>query len=582
MATLKLLGFSGEIPKLIPRLLPDMSAQSAFNTRLDDGGLTPVRKGRLEHAFPGGAGASHKTIYRHGETWLGWDAVVNVAPGPVAQDRLYYTGDGVPKMRVDGTVYELAVPLPGTKLTATASGTGSGDIQTRIYTYTWVTDFGEESEPAPASDTIDWQPGQDVTLSGFEAVPSGRAITKMRIYRSQTGLESGTDFFLIDERAASSTDYTDTVAVEAIQEPLPSSTWNQPPDDLKGLISLPNGMMAAISGKELCFCEPWRPHAWPEGYRLALDYEGVGLGAFGTSIVVATKGNPYLVSGTHPASMIQERMELNLPCINERSIQDLGYAVAYATQEGLCVVSPGGARIATEAVMNRETWQDLVPEEIVSGQYEGRYLASYKYTDDKGDTYKGTIIIDLSGEQPFIIRSNTRADAFWYSITDSKLFYLLEGAVHEWDARGQVNEIQSWKSKRFVLPRPTNFGAILIEAETTLTEEEVAAIEALRDEIEQDNQQIIDDGLVNGALNSVPLNTYEVNGDALELPPSMAQFVAVAIYADRKLVALVNGVNNMKRLPSGFLARQWEVEVSGDIRVYQISLATTGAELMAV
>ena len=42
MATLKLVGFSGEIPKLLPRLLPDMSAQAAFNVRLDDGALTPI------------------------------------------------------------------------------------------------------------------------------------------------------------------------------------------------------------------------------------------------------------------------------------------------------------------------------------------------------------------------------------------------------------------------------------------------------------------------------------------------------------------------------------------------------------
>lgn len=38
MAIMRLMGFIGEIPKLIPRLLPDNAAQRASNTRLTNGG----------------------------------------------------------------------------------------------------------------------------------------------------------------------------------------------------------------------------------------------------------------------------------------------------------------------------------------------------------------------------------------------------------------------------------------------------------------------------------------------------------------------------------------------------------------
>src|SRR5690606_7510378 len=325
MATLKLVGFSGEIPKLLPRLLPDMSAQAAFNVRLDDGALTPIRKPRRVFGFADAT--NYRTIYRHGEEGLGWTGLVNAAPGPVAQDRLYYTGDGVPKMRVGGNVYPLAVPRPTTKLTATVSGTGSGDKVTRLYVYTFVTEFGEESEPCPISDEVEWEPGQTVTLSGFEEPPAGRGITLQRIYRSQTG--SGvTDLYFIAERPASNADFVDNIPPDAINEPLPSRLWNPPPDNLQGLTALPNGMMAGFVGKDLYFCEPYRPHAWPEAYVLTCEYEIVGLGAFGTSLVVVTKGHPYLVTGTSPDSMVMEKLELNLPCINPQSVIDLGYAVA--------------------------------------------------------------------------------------------------------------------------------------------------------------------------------------------------------------------------------------------------------------
>ena len=56
MPKISLSQFSGEIPRLISRLLPNTAASYAENVRLDDGGLTPVRKSRQEHAGPGPAG----------------------------------------------------------------------------------------------------------------------------------------------------------------------------------------------------------------------------------------------------------------------------------------------------------------------------------------------------------------------------------------------------------------------------------------------------------------------------------------------------------------------------------------------
>ena len=59
MSILKLIGFVGETPKIIPRLLGDMASQLASNVRLDDGGLTPrqvvgARVEELDVTFPEG------------------------------------------------------------------------------------------------------------------------------------------------------------------------------------------------------------------------------------------------------------------------------------------------------------------------------------------------------------------------------------------------------------------------------------------------------------------------------------------------------------------------------------------------
>jgi len=109
MPVIRLTGFGGESPCIIARLLQGNQAQAAFNVRLDDGGLTPIRK-PVQHDSVDIS--NPKTIYKHGDTWLAWDKPVDIAEGAVAGERLYYTRDGAPKMRIGGNVYPLGLSTP--------------------------------------------------------------------------------------------------------------------------------------------------------------------------------------------------------------------------------------------------------------------------------------------------------------------------------------------------------------------------------------------------------------------------------------------------------------------------------------
>lgn len=574
MTTLKLTAYSGEVPRTLPRLLPNTAAQRALNVRLENGGLTPTRQPRFETTI-GIDGA--KTIYKHNGTWLAWPGVVHAAPGPVAQDRLYYMGDGKPKVIIDGTTYDLAVPMPTAAPVLTVAGTGTGNVTSIAYAYTFVTAFGEESEPSALSNVAGWQSGQTRTLTGIQAPPAGRNITKQRFYRSQTG-SGGTDLFFIEERAASNANFVDTHLINEFGEMLPSLEYNAPPDGLRGLISLPNGMMAAFVGKDLYFCEPYIPHAWPEKYVLTMDYPIVALGAYGTTIVVMTEGLPYIVSGTAPENMQQQRVELNLPCINARGVIDLGYSVAYPSHDGLVMAGSSGMQVITEQLMTRNDWMKTGPGNIVGGQFNGRYFASYEYIESNGTAFSGTLIFDTTGATPFIIRSNHKADAFFHELQTGALYFLVGREIYEWDALGQVNETMSWRSKQFVLPSPSNFGVILIEGSSSASDEQQAAYEAERQRIEAENAANFALKSIGGELDGAPLNTFPLNGDLMQrLPPK--NFISVSIYADGKLVKAVSKMNAMARLPSGFLARIWEVEVNGNAEISEITLATTGQEL---
>ena len=140
MASVKLIKFLGEAPKISSELLPDGAAQKAFNVKLYSGDLLPYRSpvvvdntertGTIKtlHAL--------KNPSTNALTWLSWLTDVDIATASSSEDneqRFYYTGDGVPKVSnyelatngsepypVTNGYYELGLPLPTTDPVCTA------------------------------------------------------------------------------------------------------------------------------------------------------------------------------------------------------------------------------------------------------------------------------------------------------------------------------------------------------------------------------------------------------------------------------------------------------------------------------
>ncbi|TDW63094.1 hypothetical protein EDF57_10649 [Novosphingobium sp. PhB55] len=577
--SIRISSFSGEIPRLLGRLLPNNHAQLAQNTKLENGGLVPIRRGRYVQRLEEPA----RTIYQFNDRWLSWPLRVDAQPAPIAANRLYYTGDGAPKIMVGTDVYDLALPAPTGALTIAIEGSETPDPDleaTILYTYTWVTEFDEESEPAPASNELLWSAGLNVSVSGFALPPINRRFNRMRIYRSQTSALGATAFYFIKEMPVQTAPWVDVVDDNTIQEQLPSLEYNVPPEDLTGLVSMPNGMMAGFVGKRLYFCEPWRPHAWPEKYILTTDFEIVGLGVFGSALAVMTTGQPYIVAGTAPDSMTMERLEVNLPCVSAQGIVDLGYTIAYPSPDGLVVVSTSGANLMTRELLSRDDWQRLNPFSFVAGSFAGRYLCSYGFTDSSGIEQRGILIVDLTGAQPFLIRAGDDADGMF---TDPKTgaLYLLRGGqdIYEWDALAMPFGEQVWRSKKFVLPAPTNYGCILIEGEDTATPEQRETARIRTEAAKARNRELIDTDATGGAINAMPIGRVTFAGSLLTPIEEGQPSFSATVYADGKAVATVYKLNEPVRLPSGFLAGMWEVEIRGNQMVTAISVVGSPSEL---
>lgn len=479
MAALQIKSFGGISPKVPPRYLQDAQAQVALNTDVFQGSLKPLSALGSTVATLAKVGTP-QTIYRFGQNtvsdsqyWFHWLTDVDVCRSQIAGDVsewTFYTGDGAPKATYNAIATlgfnfpsasrPLGIPAAATAATVAVTGTPTEptDIpETRVYTYTLVnkeSGFDFESAPAPASAEVNVRIGQSVTINGFASIPSGYTLTHRRIYRATAGV-----FLFVAEIALATASYTDSISAENLGEELPSLTWLPPPDTLKGLINLPGGVMAGFTGRDVYFCDPYHPHAWPVQYMQSLDFLVVGFGRMDTTLAVLTTGTPYFIQGSAPDSMVVVKSDLEQACASKRSIVSFNGAVIYASPDGLVSLAPNGSKIITEKYFTRAQWQALfLPSSIYAYQHDMKYFGFY----NNGTTSGGFIYDTSTGE---FVTHDIYAAAGYNDLQVDKLF--LAGSdrnVKVWGA-GALKTV-TWKSKKFTLPQVMSFSCAQLEAES--------------------------------------------------------------------------------------------------------------------
>ena len=537
MTSIAITSFRGELPALTPRLLQPTNAQAARNVNLRKGSL------RAEYAplpVTGIGGViTPSSIYRYpfgndGQGfWFAWGdgKQVNAAKSPLAKDawsRVYWTGDGFPKMAPIGVAtqgagpypsgfYRLGIPAPASAPLVTEAGNSGTPPATQVnatYIVTYVSAYGEEGPPSPASNIITRWDGAEDQLVGkinvqLPPAPTGpyNIVTK-RLYRS----ESGGEFLYLADFPVAQASWVDETNSDELGIACPSLTWDMPDPTMVGLVEMPNGIFAGFFDNTLCFCEPYYPHAWPVDYQISFPDKIVGIGVTTAGLVVATTGRPRLVTGTTPAAMSASDPDADRVCVSRGSVVDMGEYVAYASTEGLVAVSGGEPQLITEGILTPEQWQALNPASIHACRYEGRYLGFYD----------GGCFALAPGEGMEFI--DVHAANSYYDIAASSLYLIQGSTISKW--RGGPSMTYRWRSKIFEFPP----------------------------------------GSANFSCGKVVADTYPVR---------------FRVFADQALVLdePVNGAG-MFRLPAGYAdAREWQVEASGTAEVFSIQIANTPSEL---
>ena len=395
-------------------------------------------------------------------------------------------------------------------------------LEATFYVFTYVSELGEEGPPSDLSEQVDVGQTQVVILNLPRIETNlnvGRNITKRRIYRSVAG--TGVALFLyVGEVGITDTTFTDDILTGNLGEALPSLEYDPPHERMRGLRVASQGFCVGFYDNVVCFSEPYLPHAWPTTYQIAVEHEVVAVETLDNGIVVGTKGRPYIIQGVDPRSMLPKRLENNYACISKQSMATLGYAVIYATTQGLVMIQGGRAVLVTQGILTEQQWAEYQPETIKGFAYNDMYVAFYGSGNRKG----GFIFNPKSAEIGFIDLTDWAKNGF--VDPEEKYLYLLDGKrnIVRWNDDAMPTITYTWKSKVVGSLKPNNMSCAKVKAA------------------------------------SYPL-TFKLYADG-----------------NLKYTKLVSSPDPFV-LPNGYSAREWQIEVEGKTHVQDIQVSDTYMEL---
>jgi hypothetical protein len=522
-------------------------------------------------------------------------------------ERYYWTSDptlygGAPQYNTRARIqaasapFILGMPYPVAAPTVTPPG---GVTLVRAYVYTFVSAYGEESIPSPAT-TATGSAGT-WALSGIDTSvpnPTWYNITHVNIYRtvaSATG--TVTEYFFVGQMNFGTSTYNDVSldTVVALNYTLPSLTYTNPPATLQGLTAHPGGFLMGFSGRDLWMSQPYQPHAWPVQNIQTCATEIVGLAVYNNVIIVTTTSHPYYAEGMSPAAITLQKIDSIDPCVSRRSIATTLSGVYYASPQGIVVATAGSTTLVTQNLFTREEWQNYFsPTTVQAVPYGLQYIAfessATGFIYSPAETLAPLTTLDRFSGVTAIQIDQYSGDAYLVQSNQVRL----------WDPPQSTPYSYTWLSKEFDLPKPVSFGAMKVKFNGGT----VTVSSALLADYTEFNGERIATPL--NPINSMAINgvkTATITGVGRILPQIKAPIggsalwpitalggvnlaVQVTIYARTPETQVWRSVfvwtatnERTYRLPAGFKADGWQIQFVGNVPVYSFAMAETGKEL---
>ncbi|PWC09650.1 hypothetical protein [Brenneria corticis] len=541
MATIDITTMRGEMPRVVGHLLPESNATLAQGCHFRHGVISPTSDDTdREKAFS----IAPQTIFHYRDNfWFAWNKIVDAIRSPVANDdydRVYYTDGEFPKVtsaeiatagsgNYPAAYFRLGIPAPENAIAiaavtppADAEEDDATDDETRFYTETYVTAYGEEGPPGPASAEVTIiYPDSTVTLTLQPPGVQNNNITHRRIYRSATSTESA-DYLLVAELEIAVASFVDDLSDAELSASLETYDYYMPPDEMIGLCMMSNGIAAGFMGNQVMFSEAYLPYAWKDSNKQTTQDEIVAITPVGTTLVVGTKGLPYIFSGITPSNITSNHPIIALSCVSRLSMVTMDGFALYASPNGLVSISAAGAaEIATANIIEAKQWRsEFNPSTIRAWRVENEYLALY-------DTDIGTAGFIFDPISMDIRRVTTTFDTA-YNDESGDTLYIVKGKQLYTLGDGALPLNFRWRSKIYLAPSDTSFTCLRVMTD---------------------------------APAAVGLILYADGRTVLQLPPGSLREPLLKLPPQR--------------------GKRWQVEVFGSAQVDRITLSTSMQEMPA-
>ena len=214
-----------------------------------------------------------------------------------------------------------------------------------VYTYYNSTD-GTESAPSPISPELDLMSGEvALTL----AASSDPQVTHTRIYR--VGGQR-TLFAMVAELPISTLSYADHLLDSDMDgRLLESEDYYAAPAGLQ-FLSESYAMLFGAVDSTLYFTPIGVPNAWPPEFSIQVNAPITGIGPVANGVLVFTRTQTFLVTGTGPTSLAIQPLRGDQGCVSHFSIQEVQKgALVWASADGLCSSSGNDVVNITKAAL---------------------------------------------------------------------------------------------------------------------------------------------------------------------------------------------------------------------------------------
>ena len=289
-----------------------------------------------------------------------------------------------------------------------------------------------------------------------------------------------------------------------------------------------NGMLAGFKGNEVHIMEPYLPYACNPNYIKPFPNKVVGICPFEGGLYVTTTAEPYILMGTAPENMTDSKVPAVQAGVSKGSIVAIGNQVIYASNDGLVMAQGLNASLDMSfKFFTRDVWRDRYGSKLSNmrlSRHDGNLVVWF---DDGTPGF----IMRFEEENPSFTKISDPIYAAFVSPLADALYVASGGSSVYVFGAGASRQMFRWWSREYVLPKPTNFGAMQLKGSGTLTVYVYA----------------------DGALKHMQAVTLSLSGTLI-------------------------------RLPSGFLAKQWSVRLVGDAgcELHECPLVTTPTELQNV